>query len=230
MLLLLRSLLVFALLSSTVFGAEPPPRYNTVSLQASAQRELPNDLLDATLYVEVNDPTPAGAANAVNATVNTALRTARGYAAVRARSGNSRTFPIYTRGNQLQGWRGRGEVRIESKDFEAASTLIGKLQESMQLGGIQFSVSVEARRAAENELIGEAIAAFKARAEIVRKALGGRGYKLQNLEVSSARDGPVPRLAMARAAPAAQEVAPPAFEAGLTTITVNANGSIEILE
>ncbi|MEJ2174080.1 MAG: SIMPL domain-containing protein [bacterium] len=228
--LLLRSLLIFALLSSTVFGAEPPPRYNTVSLQASAQRELPNDLLNATLYVEVNDPTPAGAADAMNATVNAALRTARGYDAVRARSGNSRTYPIYTRGNQLQGWRGRGEVRIESKDFEAASALIGKLQQSMQLGGIQFSVSADARRAAENELIGEAIAAFKARAEIVKAALGGRGYKLRNLDVSSARDGPVPRLAMARAAPAAQEVAPPALEAGLTTITVNASGSIEILE
>lgn len=226
-----RLLLLFALASSTALAAETaPPRYNTVTLQASAQRELPNDLLDATLYVEVNDPTPAGAANAVNATVNAALQTARDYDAVRARSGNSRTFPIYTRGNQLQGWRGRGEVRIESKDFEAASTLIGKLQERMQLGGIQFSVSADARRAAENELIGEAIAAFKARAEIVKAALGGRAYKLQNLDVSSARNGPVPRLAMARAAPAAQEVAPPALEAGLTTITVNANGTIEILD
>jgi len=223
--------LLTALLSAAALAAEPaPPRYNTVSLQANAQRELPNDLLDATLYVEVNDATPAGAANAVNAAVKDALRIARDTKAVRARSGNNQTFPVYTRGNQLQGWRGRGEIRIESRDFEAASNLIGKLQGTLQLGGIQFTVSPQARRSAENELITEAIAAFKARAEIVKAALGGRGYKLVTLDVSSAREGPVPRLAMARAAPAAAEVAPPALEAGVSTVTVNANGTIEILE
>jgi len=223
--------LLTALLSAAALAAEPaPPRYNTVSLQANAQRELPNDLLDATLYVEVNDATPAGAANAVNAAVKDALRIARDTKAVRARSGNNQTFPVYTRGNQLQGWRGRGEVRLESRDFEAASALIGKLQGTLQLGGIQFTVSPQARRSAENELITEAIAAFKARAEIVKAALGGRGYKLVTLDVSSAREGPVPRLAMARAAPAAAEVAPPALEAGVSTVTVNANGTIEILE
>jgi predicted secreted protein len=223
---------LLALLASTAaLAAEPtPPRYNTVSLQASAQRELPNDLLSATLTVEVNDATPAAVANAVNARVDRALRSAREVEAVRAWSGSNQTFPVYTRDNQLQGWRGRGELRIESRDFAAASTLIGKLQSGMQLRGIQFSVSPEAQRAAEDALIGEAIAAFKVRAGIVQKALGGRGYKLQTLDVSSGRNGPVPRLAMASPAMAAQAVAPPALEGGVTTITVNANGTIEILE
>jgi predicted secreted protein len=79
-------------------------------------------------------------------------------------------------------------------------------------------------------LIAEAIAAFKARAEIAKAALGGRGYKLQNLNVSSGRVvPPQPYMAMARAQ-AAQEVAPPNLEAGLTMITVNAAGTVEILE
>lgn len=222
--------LVVLLASATAIAAEPAPRYNSVTLQASAQRELANDLLSATLYVEVNDATAAGVAKAVNAAVNSALRTAHQEKAVRAWSGNNQTYPVYTRGNQLQGWRGRGEVRVESKDFEAASKLIGKLQASMQLAGVQFSVSPEARAAAENELISQAIAAFKARAAIVQKALGGRGYKLQTLDVSSGRSMPVPRLAMARPAMAAEAVAPPALEGGVTMITVHANGTIEILE
>ena len=68
----------------------------------------------------------------------------------------------------------------------------------MQLGGLSFSVSPEARRQAENELIVEAIAAFKARAEIVRAALAGRGYKIQRLNVNSGHSAPPPRFAMAR--------------------------------
>ena len=212
-------------------AAEPtPPRYNTVTLEADAQREVQNDLLNATLFVEVNDATPAGVSNAVNRSVNEALRVAKEYKGVRVRSGNNQTYPVYSKANQLQGWRGRGEIRVESKDFEAASGLIGKLQSTMQLSGMQFTVAPESRRAVENELITEAIAAFKARAEIARAALGGRGYKLQNLNVLSGRSQPPqPYRAMARAQ-AAQEVAPPKLEAGISLVTVNANGSIEILE
>lgn len=224
-------LLCAALLPAAATAAEPSaPRYNTVSLQASAQRELPNDLLTASLSIEVNESTAAGVAKAINAALNRALAVAKEERAVRAWSGNNQTFPVYTRGNQLQGWRGRGELRLESKDFEAAAKLIGRLQSSLQLQGIQFGVSPEARAAAENALIGEAIAAFKARAEIVQKALGGRGYKLQNLDVSSAHRGPIPRMAMARPAMVAEAPQPPALEGGVSTITVNANGTIEIRE
>ncbi|HSH07156.1 MAG TPA: SIMPL domain-containing protein [Burkholderiales bacterium] len=220
-----------ALLSSAVLASEPAPRYNVVSLQASAQREVPNDLVKATLTVEVNDATAAKVGNALNRSLNDALRTAKQFPSVRASSGNSRTFPIYTRGNQLQGWRGRGELRLESEDFAALPELIGKLQGSLQLGGLQFSVSPQARRAAENALVTEAIAAFKARADIIKTALGGRGYKLQSLDVSSGqRPPPVPRVAMAQSVSAAPAVAPPELEAGLSTITVSASGTIEILE
>ena len=220
--------LVFAV---NALAAEPrPPRYNSVTLQADAQREVQNDLLNATLFVEVNDATAASVADTVNRSVNDALRMARDYKSVRVRSGNNQTYPVYTKGNQLQGWRGRGEIRLESRDFEAASGLIGKLQSSMQLGGIQFTIAPDSRRTIENELITEAIGAFKSRAEIVKTALGGRGYKLQNLNVASGRNIPAPIYGVARAAPAAQEVAAPNFEAGISVITVNANGTIEILE
>jgi predicted secreted protein len=135
-----------------------------------------------------------------------------------------------TKGNQLQGWRGRAEIRIESRNFEAASGLIGKLQAGMQPGNLNFSVSPEARRAAENELIAEAIGAFKARAEIVKAALAGRGYKLQRLNVASGYNAPSPRLPMARMAAPAQEVAAPNLEAGVSLVTVTANGAIEVIE
>ena len=210
-------------------AAEPAtPHYNTVSFQAEAQREVANDLMTATLYVEVNDAGAPAVADAVNRSVNDALGIARAYKAVRVRPGNNRSYPVYSRANQLQGWRGRGEILLESRDFSAAAALIGKLQATMQLEGIRFAVSPEARRTAENELIAEAIAAFKDRAETVKSAFGGRGYRLQSLNLSTGRNTPRPLYAAARAA--AQEVTPPALEGGMSTITVHANGTIEILE
>ena len=217
--------------AAIVLAAETTPvRYNTVTLQAEVQREVPNDLLNATLYVEVNDASAAAVANIVNKRVNEALRVAKEYKGVRVRSGNNQAYPVYSRTNQLQGWRGRAEIRIESRDFEVASNLIGKLQSGMQLANLNFSVSPESRRSAEDELAVEVIAAFRARADILAKALGGRGYKLQNVAVANGYHAPQPRFAMARAAAAVPEVAAPNLEAGVSRITVTANGAIEVVE
>lgn len=225
------SLAASLLLAGAAFAADPVPRYNTVELQAEAQRELANDTVTASLYVELNDANPAALAAAVNKAANEALRVAREYPGVRVRSGNNQTYPVYAKGNVLQGWRARAEIRLESKDFQAASQLIGKLQAGMQLGNTAFSVSPEARRQAENELIAEAIAAFKARADIVRGALGGRSYKIQHLNVNTGYSAPPPRFAVARAmAAAAPEVAAPALEAGVSMVTVTVSGAIEVLD
>ena len=218
-------------LAVPVLGADPAPRYNTIELQAEAQREVANDTLSASLFVELNDANPAALANAINKAANEALRLARDYKSVRVRSGNNQTYPVYAKGNILQGWRGRAEIRIESRDFEAASGLIGKLQAGMQLGSLSFSVSPEARRQTENELIAEAIGAFKARAEIVRGALAGRGYKILRLNVNSGSSAPPPRFAMARAlAAGAPEVAAPNLEGGVSLVTVTVGGAIEVLD
>jgi predicted secreted protein len=219
---------LFLLLPAAVSAAETAPRYNTVELQADAQREVQNDLVNATLYVELNDASPSALASALNKRVNEALRVAKEHKGVRVRSGANQAHPVYTRGNVLQGWRGRAEIRIESKDFEAASALIGKLQSGMQLGGMHFSVSPEARRAVETELITEAIAAFKARADVVRTALGGKGYRLERLSVASGHPPPRPLYAMQQRAVAAAEVTAPDFEGGVSQITVTARGTIEV--
>jgi predicted secreted protein len=218
-------------LAGTALAADPAPRYNTIELQADAQREVANDTLSASLFVELNDANPAALANAINKAANEALRVARDYKSVRVRSGNNQTYPVYAKGNVLQGWRGRAEIRIESRDFEAASGLIGKLQAGMQLGSLSFSVSPEARRQTENELIAEAIGAFKSRAEIVRGALAGRGYKILRLNVNSGSSAPPPRFAMARAlAAGAPEVAAPNLEGGVSLVTVTLGGAIEVLD
>lgn len=223
-------LIVLPWFAAGVLAAETAqPRYNLVELQAEVQREVQNDLLNATLYVELEDASAAAVATAVNRRINDALRAAKEYKGVRVRSGNNQTYPVYSKTNTLQNWRGRGEIRLDSGDFEAASTLIGKLQASMQLGNIGFSVSPEMRRSVENELITEAIAAFKARADIIKTALSGRAYKLQRLNVGSAYSAPQPRLAMARAASSA-EVAAPNLEGGISQVIIRANGAIEIIE
>jgi predicted secreted protein len=204
------------------------PRYNLVELQAEAQREVQNDLLNATLFVELKNSSPAALADAINKTVNEALAVAKRYKDVTVRSGSNHTFPV-TSNNFIEGWRGRAEIQLQSRHFEAATELIGKLQGSMQLGSMNFSVSPAARRTVENELISEAIAAFRARAELARAALGGRGYKLQRLNLGNGQMMPRFNLA-AMAVRSVDAATKPDVEAGMSVIMVTAAGAIEVIE
>ncbi|HSS45798.1 MAG TPA: SIMPL domain-containing protein [Burkholderiales bacterium] len=218
-------ILACLLVAENAVRAEEPPRYNEVDLQAEAQREIQNDVMAVTLYAEQNGENPAQVANAVNKIVNSALRTAAEVKGVKAVTGGYQTYAIYGKNNRLESWRVRSEIRLESKDFGAASNLIGKLQSSMQLSYLGFTVSPEARRQAENEMIAEAIAKFRSRADIVKQSINGRSYKIRRISVNTSGFHPRPVLARALAA---QEVAAPNVEGGVSQVTVNVNGMIEV--
>ena len=222
------SILVLLGCAGALQAAQPPAEaYNVVELQAEAQREVPNDLLNASLYVEANDADAARLAALLNRVTNEALKTATEVKAVRVRSGGSNTYPVYDRSQKLTGWRGRAEVRLESRDFEAASRLIARLQSSMQLLSISFSVSPQQRKDMENELIGEAIQSFRGRAEIVRQALAGKAWRLRHMSVNTAASAPPPRPMLRAMAAQSAEIAPPQLEGGMSTVQVSVSGAIQ---
>jgi predicted secreted protein len=188
------------LLACVAYPAEEPPSYNLVDLQAEAQGDIQNDLMTASLYVEQSGENPARVANSVNKVVNEALRAAEDVKSVKVSTAGYQSYPVYSKTNHLEGWRVRSEIRIESKDFDAASNLIGKLQSTMRLSSLGFTVSPEARRQEENELIAQAISNFGARADIVKQSLKGRGYKLRKMSISTGGFHPRPLLARSMAA------------------------------
>ena len=228
---------VFPILLISVFCARTglaqtvapvPQRYNVIELSASAQREVANDLMTAQLFVEMQDANPAQLANQLNRAVAEGARQAKDYPMIKVRTGNNQTYPVYGRNNQAQGWRGRAELRLETRDFAAGAALLGKLQASLQLAGMQFGVAPETRQKVENELIAEAIGAFRARADIAKMALGGKSYKTQRISINAGGGGQPPRQFMRAAAMADSSVAAPPVEAGESIVTVSANGAVEV--
>lgn len=223
----LRALLAALLLapaSGWTHDAPHPAQFNLVTLSAQAEREVPNDLLHATLAAEAEGAEPARLADQVNATMRQALEAARAARGVRAQSGNYQTHPVYDKG-RIVGWRVRQELRLESADFPAATALIGRLQASLAVTRMALGVSAEARRQAENALLAEAIAAFEERARLARDALQAKSYRIRELQIGGG--GPIaPRPLAARTL--AAEVAPPALEAGTTRIVVTASGTVQL--
>jgi len=134
-----------------------------------------------------------------------------------------------TPSSKLEGWRGRNEIRLESKDFQAAGELIGKLQEKLQMNGISFVVSADTRRKVEDSLTAEAVAAFKARADVIRNAWSAKSYRLVQMNLGSS-GGPAPYMAMNRGmeAKGVDSSVPQQLVGGETRLSVNVSGSIEL--
>ncbi|MFV5501719.1 SIMPL domain-containing protein [Acinetobacter sp. 226] len=223
----------FILASTLATGAFAAPaesmNYNVVNLSAEASREISNDEMHAVLYIEKSNKQPAELATQINQLMSQAIATARKYPTVKIETGTQSTYPIYDNDNRkLKEWRGRAQIRLESKDFKAASQLIAELQQNFQTESINFTVSEAKRKKVENELMLEASKNFQQRAQSLAQAWNKPGYQLVNLNINTNNSGypPVPRMAMAKSA-YAEAVPEQEMAAGESKMTVSANGSIQ---
>ena len=221
--------LSLAALASLPAGADEP-RYNQIALRAEVSQEVAHDRMHVLLYSEAQSSDPAKLAGDITRTLNAAIDQARKVKGVTVSLGSRNSYPVYDeKGQKITAWRERAELRLESADFAALSQLTADLMSSMKMGGMDFAISQATRKQHEDALLKEAVAAFKARAQLATEALGGKGYKLVNLNLSSGGfPQPMPRMAMKGMA--LMEASAPAqdIEAGTSQITLNANGVIEV--
>ncbi|KTC51066.1 hypothetical protein AO262_13630 [Pseudomonas fluorescens ABAC62] len=205
--------------------------YNQISLRAEASQEVARDKMIVTLYTESQNSDPAKLAAEITTTMNQALGQAREVKGVTLRQGSRNSYPIYDAKNQkITGWRERAELRLESEDFPALSKLTGELLNSLKMQNMDFAIADATRKTSEDALLKEAVNAFKARAQLATDALGGKGYKIVNLNFNTngypqpyARGGMMMKAAMMDSAPA------PEVEAGTSQVSMSADGVIEVL-
>ena len=213
--------------AQSVVQAQPS---GVLSLAAQASADVPQDVVDITLFYEQEAQDPASLTSVLNQRADAALRQAKGIDNVTAHSGSFTVYPSTDRDGRISAWRGRTEVVLESKDFAAASKLAGKMSDSMQVGSVTFSLSPEAQRAAEQKLSTQAIASFKQQAQSSAQAFGYSGYAIR--EVNIGHNGSSPRPVMMMAARSmgadAKMSAPMALEGGTSTVTVNVSGSVQM--
>lgn len=204
-------------------------RYNQVSLRAEVSQEVPHDRMQVTLYTESQHSDPAQLAGETTRTLNEALQRARQAKGVTVSQGNRSSYPVYEeKGQRIVGWRERAEIRLESGDFAALSKLTADLMQSLKMAEMQFSVSDAVAQKTEDALLKEAVAAFRARAQLATEALGGKDYRLVSLSLDGGGNfqplrGPRMKAAMMDAE------SMPEIEAGSRQITLNANGVIEVV-
>ncbi|GAB2919665.1 SIMPL domain-containing protein [Paraburkholderia jirisanensis] len=223
---LLMALAPVAARAQTVVPYQPA---GVLSLNAQASSEVPQDVVNITLFYEQQAQDPSSLTKTLNERADAALRKAKGVSGITARTGSFSIYPSTDRDGRISAWRGRTEVIIESRDFASASKLAGDLATTMQIGNVQFSLSPETQRAAEQKLTGDAIASFRQQAAASAQAFGYSGYSIREVNIGQGGVMPRPMMMMsARALGADAKAAPPPLEGGTSTVTVNVSGSVQM--
>ena len=224
----LKSLLALAILAfaGPAPAADPAPSVTpVVTLTASATANIPNDRMYAWLRVEVDNADPARAAAEVNAKMARALVRAKATPGVEVSTSGYSSYQV-TEKLQPTRWRVTQTLNLEGSDFATMAALVSKLQadDLLLLSGMNFAVSPDARRKAEDALTQQAIKAWAARAQNAARGFGYESWRIGKVAIQTGdylRPQPMFRtagVAMAASAP------PVAVEGGNTDVTVSVTG------
>jgi predicted secreted protein len=214
-------------LASTAQGlpAEALPREPVVTVSASASATVANDRLRASLRAEADHASAASAAAEVNGRITRALARAKGVAGIAVQTSGYSSYQVSERDRPAR-WRVSQSITLEGRDFAAMTNLVSALQTEVGLviGGIQFSVSDEAQREAEDALALQAIRLWQERAARAARGLGFPNWRPGRVSVQTGGEMRPPYAMRAAAAPPPGGGVPVAFEAGSTEITVTVSG------
>ena len=212
-------------------------RTDVLSLSASATTEVARDLLQLRFSTTREGKEAAAVQNELKQALDAALAEARKVAKpgqVDLQAGNLSVYPRYgqpkgassSAAPQITGWQGSVELLVQGRDIEAISKLSGRIS-SLAIANVSYGLSREAREKAEDDVVGQAIASYKAKAAVYAKQFGYSGYRIGEVSVNA--DQPVAMMAapMARMkvmSASADEALP--TESGKATVTVNVNGNV----
>ncbi|MEJ2427133.1 MAG: SIMPL domain-containing protein [Candidatus Thiodiazotropha sp.] len=201
--------------------------YDRITLQTQASEAVENDTLIAVLYAQKEGPDLAPLTTQVNHQIGEAVNQAHQVSEVRVSTLGYQTYPVYQQ-QVLSGWRVRQSIRLESRNSEILSALIGNLQSGLALESIRYTLSSKQRESVEQRLILQAIDGFRQRAEQITQQMERHRYRLVDMTIHT--DTPVDTSPPMRARMMAMEasIPPPTLEGGTQTVQVNIEGRIEL--
>lgn len=226
-----QALLCLVVFNSHAAAHEIPPASaagTRMTLQATASAEVPLDTVRITLAAETEAADQATASQQLAAVLAAAAKQAQGVAGITSHTGNYGIWPNRDNKGNINGWHGRGEIVLESKDFAAASALATRLNGKVAISNIVFVLSREARQAQEHKLLDQVAQTFRARALDAAKAFGFSGYRIEKLDLDGAGDAPPrPRpMPMIRMAARSAEPVDAPLEGGNAVVSASVSGTV----
>ena len=172
-------------------SVEPPSR--EIQLQAQAQVEVSEDWLQMRLSFRTTGSQADVLQRNINTEVGAALKkanqamanaqAAKGALAMRVRTGGSGVYPKYDKQGRIDRWTGHADLVLEGLDMASIQQVAANIAPFVLVSS-GFSLSPAVTHKTESELMLEAIAAFKAKAQAATKAFGYASFEVEQVSVS----------------------------------------------
>lgn len=207
-----------------------PTGYDQLSFQTEVKEEVQNDEVRASMYKKAQATNAKALATTLNTSINNAMKIAKRYPSVTVSTGQQRTYPRYDKNDKIIGWTGQANIDLKSTDFAATSQLIADLQETLVMDNLNFGVSDDKKDALEQKLMTDASRSFQKQAKNLTRAWDARGYRVVNVSLNTGSNYPRPMYSSMNMKAEAADASVPSqsFESGNSTISVTANGTIEL--
>jgi predicted secreted protein len=199
----------------------PPEGQTLINLSVTETRSVPQDLLIASLRIEIEDETPMAIQKKINEAMTQALDLAKPNKDIKTSTGSYSVYKneIPIRVNPTTGvqeykttWRGSQTITMESKKSDALLDLTGKIQGlGFAMNDLSYTISPATLENVRDELVVEALKKLQSRAGVIAKTLGKANYDLIDVNVDTGGQiMPMMKTMVARAEVAMDSAAMPA--------------------
>jgi len=201
-------------------------------ISATESREVDQDLLIASLRIEVENKSNKTVQNDINVAMKKALDLAKGYGEVKAITRGYNVHQYDKNGGKRDRprdmvWKGSQSVQLKSKNADQLLELAGKIQGAgFLMGGLSYTLSPEVAAQIQDEMLEAALAKLSARANRAAKALGKKEAELKEINTQGNYNPVQPvyhRGAKMEMMAMSADMAAPVASPGETTITMNVN-------
>jgi predicted secreted protein len=220
------TLTLLGILPVSVYPHDQETLFNKVNLQANAEREIPNDEMRVVMVTEHQGSKPDQLADLINKDMRWALNESKKFKSIMSSTRSYRTNPIY-KNRIITAWQASQELELNGRDFSDITKLVNELQGKLQVRQMTFNPTSESRKAYENELIEDAMKAFKERIEIVKKQMEQKDYRIIDINIQTNNQALPPMRFTQQAEMSVMSRAAPAVEAGTSKIVVTVSGSVQ---
>jgi predicted secreted protein len=202
-----------------------PEGQTLITLSVTERVSVEQDLVIASLRIEVEDRDASEVQNQVNTVMAQALQRARDVVGVSQSTG---FYHVYQYDRQPQGgraetvWRGSQSLTLEGRDVQVLLALAGELQAmGLLMNQLSYQLSTERADEVRDSLMEAAISRAREKAERATAALGKSRFDIAVLEVDTSSDYSPPVMMRAMADTGSREMAPPSAEPGDTEVTLS---------
>lgn len=238
--------MVATVLAAAAFGAnaeefalKPAQKGMEINLPVTILKSFPNDKARIAFSAMAEAKDLATAQSEVNKTMAEAQKAIKDFSSLaKIHNGGYYTQAIYTNPKKgeapvISGWRARQSIVIETEDVNGVASLVQIAQQAkLALGDVSYSLSEEAKAAAQDQLSKAVMDALNRQAETIAIAMkvAPDALRIEKLNFNTFAFAPEGAVYAARAMganAAFKSVEAPVFEAGTSNLTMSVSAVLK---